>query len=368
VTVGGTPGAGWYPDPWFNGQHRYWTGSQWTGDVFTDTPSVPASPRADYERPPAPPPTQRASTPPPAPSFGYAGNVAPQTSPTAVYGDPSSWDMLESGLPTVEREAWWRRLSRRQLNAIALVTGLVIGFVVVAAVVRPGHDSSAASPVTPLPAPTLPLAPSPQSSTPVSSDPDASYLQRLVVRQPDVVAGNSVQLLNAGNQVVGQTTLDLCNGTYPSEGLRSARLQVVEYDGTGLPVFSTEAVLYQSPKDAAQAMGELRSVAASCPNGPVTSPVGEPTVTTRFHAAPDKGWPSVAGVQRAAYSFTTTDQFGETDQRIAVYVQRGRVLEGLYFDMPTGTQPAVDGQTSVSGIVHLFEQRIAALPASVVTG
>jgi hypothetical protein len=336
--------------------------------VFGDTPAAGVSLRPEHERPPAPPPTERSAAPPPAPGFGYAQGAA--MSATTVF---EPWETLESGPTGPTRTPFWRRLTRGQLNAVALATGLIVGFVVVAVVLRHHtDDSSAAAPFVPAPvpstAPTVPLAPTPQSSTPQSRDPDANVLQRLVVRQNDVVSPNSVQLLDGGNQVSGETTLDLCNGSYPSESLRTARLQVVEYDGTGSAVFSTEAVLYKTPQSAAQAMREVRSVAASCPSSPVTSPVGEPTVTTHFQAAPDKSWQAVPGVERAAYAFTTTDDFGETDQRIAVYVHRGRVLEGLYFDVPGGTQPSVNGQTTVSGIVRLFEQRIAALPASVVNG
>jgi hypothetical protein len=113
-------------------------------------------------------------------------------------------------------------------------------------------------------------------------------------------------------------------------------------------------------------MREIASVVAACPNKPVVSPVGEPTVTTSFEAKPDNGWPSVTGVERQAYAFTTTDQvFGQTDRHVAVYLRRGRVLEGVYFTLP-GTQPPVDGKTSLADITRVFEQRIAALPAAVV--
>ena len=66
------------------------------------------------------------------------------------------------------------------------------------------------------------------------------------------------------------------------------------------------------------------------------SPVGEPTVTTRFQPAPDRAWPAVAGVQRLAYAFTTSDSLGLTESHIAVYLHRGRVLEGVYFPSPAG--------------------------------
>ena len=363
----GVPGPGWHPDPWFSGQHRYWDGRSWTGDVFPDGPvgtygAPQVTLRPEGERPPVAPPTARSAVAPPPPTWGFAAGAP---APTAVF---TPWETLEP--PATER----RRLTSWQISAIALTVGLVVGFAVVAKVIAGAGHKPIAEAVPTLPTvPTVPTAPaspspSPAASTPVSSDPSAPLLQRLVVRQPDVPSSNSVELLDGGNQVSGQTTLDLCNGRFPSEALRTARLQVVEYDGASVGVLSTEAVLYRHSPDAAQAMREVRSVAAKCPDAPVVSPVNEPTVTTRFQAAPDRSWPSVGGVERLAFAFTTTDASGLTEQHVAVYLHRGRVLEGVYFPAPAGTQPAVDGQTSIAGIVDVFAKRIAALPASAVSG
>ena len=52
------------------------------------------------------------------------------------------------------------------------------------------------------------------------------------MQQHDVAADRSVALHPDGDLVTGTTTLDLCNGTFPSESLRTARLQVLELDGT----------------------------------------------------------------------------------------------------------------------------------------
>ena len=284
------PGPGWHPDPWFSGQHRYWDGRTWTGDVFPDgpvgsygTPQIALRPEG--QRPPVAPPTTRSAVAPPPPTWAFGGGPP---APTTVF---APWELLEP-VPAPQR----RRLTPRQINALALAVGLVLGFVVVEkAVEHSGHKKPAAAqtPLTPV-VPTVPASPSPPSSSPVSNDPSAPLLQRLVVRQQDVTTANRVQLLDGGNQVSGQTTLDLCNGRFPSEALRSARLQVVEYDGAGAGVLSTEAVLYRHGGDAAQAMQEVEAVAAKCPHSPVVSPVGEPTVTTRFQAAPDASWPTTS--------------------------------------------------------------------------
>jgi hypothetical protein len=362
----GAPGPGWHPDPWFSGQHRYWDGRSWTGDVFPDgpsgaygTPQIALRPQS--ERPPGPPPTARSTVPPPPPTWGL-GAAAPSTATTVF----APWEVLE---PSAESSEHRRRLTPLQINALALAVGLVLGFVVVEkAVAGHGHKPAAVGPAPSAPLVPASPSPSPSASAPVSNDPSAPLLQGLVVRQRDVPADNSVQLLDGGNQVSGQTTLDLCNGRYPSEALRAARLQVVEYDAGGAGVLSTEAVLYHHGADAAQAMREVKSVAAACPPQPVVSPVGEPTVTTRFQSPPDGSWPSVSGVDRLAFAFTTTDSLGVAESHVAVYLRRGRVLEGVYFPAPAASQPPVDGQSTIAGIVAVFAHRIAALPASAVSG
>jgi hypothetical protein len=192
-------------------------------------------------------------------------------------------------------------------------------------------------------------------------------LSGLVVSQADVPSTVVVQPLQCGNQVTGETTLDLCNGTYPSESLRTARRQVTAVGDVGLAL-STEAVLYTNGAATAQAFSELKSVAAKCPSTPVVSPDGSGTLTTRFSAAPDGAWPQVAGVERLAYEFDSTDDTGQTAHSIAVYLRRGRVLMGVYLAEPAAQQLTVQGQSSTAAIVNVFAQRMAQLPASVVNG
>ncbi len=207
---------------------------------------------------------------------------------------------------------------------------------------------------------------SPGITTPRRVDPDASVLTRLGVQQVDVGVDYSVQVIPNGDEVAGTVTLDLCNGTYPSESLRTARLQVVEVDGALQVVLSTEAVLYRNPAATAQAFNELRGVAKRCPNRPVASPSGGSTLTTKFNPAPDSTWPRTAGVDRLAYDINTVDAGGARDHSIVVYLRRGRAFLGVYFPAPDGAQPQVAGRSTIASIVELFQQRLAALPASVV--
>jgi hypothetical protein len=267
------------------------------------------------------------------------------------------------------------------LIVCVVAVSLIAGFGLTTAILNvtdSGHSSVATGPGTTLPsggsAPGSlgPGAASPGTTTPGSTlppDPDERALAGLIVNQSDVPARYTVHHPASGINLVAPT-LDLCNGTFPSEGLRTARRQVyVGPTNDTSTSFSTEAVLYRSPANGAQAMQELQSVVAKCPPTPVTSPVGEQTVSTRFLPPPDSAWPKKPTVERQAYSFVTTDPVtGQSSPSIAVYLRRGRALMGLYFADPKGAQAPIEGRTAIQQIVAVFEARMARLPENVVNG
>jgi hypothetical protein len=192
-------------------------------------------------------------------------------------------------------------------------------------------------------------------------------LDRVSLRQSDVVNGVVVGLITNGDQLT-RPTLDLCNGTFASEALRTARWQVAAVAANGNAPLSTEAVLYRSAPAGAQAMAEVREVATRCPDKPVVSPVGEPTATTRFNAAPDTKWDDTPNVDRAAYDVTATNAQGGSFHSVVVYLRRGRVLVGLYFLRPDAPQSFFADKTAIGDIVRVFESRMAGLSASAVNG
>jgi len=248
-----------------------------------------------------------------------------------------------------------------------VVVGIVLGLVGARILVRSTQSDDRAGSSAPGPGgsadPAFPPAIPPPPLT--NTDPSASALASLVVRPPDVTAPRVVTLLPGGNGL-SRPTLDLCNGTFASETKRTARLQDVVIDDQGDQTLSTEAVLYDDSGSASQAFAELKTVAAACPSGPVTSPVGEPTVITTFNPSPDGTWPQTATVTRMTFDFTTVDATGRMTHSIAVYLQRGRAVLGLYFFQPDGPQAAVAGRTTIPGIVEVFAGRLAGLATSVV--
>ena len=359
------PLPGWYEDPWNAGQRRYWDGQTWTGHVYSGRWTMPEariwSPSgydalqgeeeaAATEEYIAPAPAPEIPLPPPPPS------PAPPVPPA---------EPARSGLGR------WVPV----LLVLAVVVGLAGGFGAVYAATGGFHRHNKlrlSTPATTTPTAPRLLPPSLGTGNGVqpspSGDPAAKTLSDLVVRQSDVASNVTVEPIVGGNLVSGAATLDICNGTFPSEANRTARLQVVATSDQGELLLSTEAVAYDKPASTAQAFDELKSVAAKCPTTPVVSPVSEPTVTTKVNAAPDGAWPKVATVDRLAFDLTTTDEQGQTQRTIAVYLHRGRILIGVYFANPDGTQPAVNGQTSLPGIVNVFATRLAQLPANIVNG
>jgi len=347
---GAAPSAGWYPDPWSRGHHRYWDGSGWTAGSFPHGPApVEDEPEADPEGAdatqtlPGPPPAGRDPNVPP-PDWAAPASIPPWESPAEA-----PWAVT----PAASKDRMGR-MTTAEFVALIVAVMLVVGSVAtLAGYYAFRHKTPSRTFLGPLP--TLP------------SDPDAAVLQSLVLSQSDVPTTYVVQEIAGGDQVdSGDATLDLCNGAYPSESLRTARLQVAAFDSEGNEALSTEAVLYKNSAATAQAFSELRSVVAGCPSTPVVSPIGEATVTTMFNPPPDGSWPQTPTVDRQAYDFNSTDDSGNSVHSVAVYLRRGRVLMGVYFSNPDGAQVPVTGQDSIQAIVSVFAGRIAKLPASVV--
>jgi len=323
--------AGWYPDPFSNKLDRWWTGQSWT---FSTT-----DPSATPDGPP-PPPLQ--VTPMPA-----------SVAPPPVVPPKTPWS---------ERLG---RIVKGNRLVVAIVLGLIVGLVGARLLHHPARPTTSALAPPSTQGRTGTSPPPTSAPQPINNDPSASALSSLIVKPADVAASMTVALL-PGGAGVGVATLDLCNGTFPSESLRTARLQDGVFDAQDTATLSTEAVLYRDSAATTQAFAELKSVAAACPSTPVPSQSGGSTVVTKFNPPPDGSWPQTPTVNRQAYDFTSTDASGQTDHTVAVYLRRGRVLMGVYFFQPDGDQSPISGQTTVAGIVGVFAARMAALPTSVV--
>jgi hypothetical protein len=159
-----------------------------------------------------------------------------------------------------------------------------------------------------------------------AATPDVGHL---ILQPAQVGKGYVTKMQVGGNLVKGQVTLNLCGTGYPSERLRTKRLQV-DFANRNVPLaISNEVVTYRSG-GAAQAMREVTRRAATCPHRPIdTGEKGLPKLTyriTRFaHSRLLKGYLAVRVDATATIKGKPVVHTG-----YAVYQRRGNVLSGVY--------------------------------------
>ncbi len=91
---------------------------------------------------------------------------------------------------------------------------------------------------------------------------------------------------------------------------------------------------------------------------------GVPPLVWRVHGVSTAGWPEAAAVDRQAFAASVSDPRGETYHSVVVYLRRGRLVVGVYFNNTDGTPSVVTGATTIGATVGLFQRRMAELPAS----
>lgn len=166
----------------------------------------------------------------------------------------------------------------------------------------------------------------------------APNVNKLVLAPSQVGTGYVLMHRQDGAGVKGTVTMDLCGRTgYPSEKLRTARLQV-NYAAQNNPLgLSNEVVAYRAG-GAAQALREAAHHADNCPNRPINS--GEPglpplrfTITRISDTRLLKGYLAVKIRVRGMVKLTVKGkvQRRQVDQTsYAVYQRLGNVLSGTY--------------------------------------
>lgn len=194
---------------------------------------------------------------------------------------------------------------------------------------------------------------------------DVQMLQAVSLTARDAADGTMFQPYEGGDEVAGRTSLDLCFGEYPSEDLRVGRHQVgigqVGLADGGAQV-SSEAILYATPEDAAQAMGELDRARERCPDEPVEPPLDGDALTWEFTDEPDSDWPRDPRVDRQSYEFTVTNPAGQQMTSVATYLRRGRMILALYSAPPEGPALALRNAPGQSRFTEVMTNRLLRLP------
>jgi hypothetical protein len=182
---------------------------------------------------------------------------------------------------------------------------------------------------------------------------DTALLQKVVLKPSQLGAGYKLSQMPGGHEVQNEVTLDFCNATYPSEALRTARLQVL-YDATGNSFHASNEVVTYRPGGAKQALAEVTHEAAVCPNGTVKNPPTGVTNLVRHTrvVADSRLLPGAIAILETDSGVVKGKSMNSTT--MAVYQIRGNVLSGVY---GFGTSPgSVETNT-----LHAAEQSAANL-------
>lgn len=164
----------------------------------------------------------------------------------------------------------------------------------------------------------------------VRDETSSAKLSALILRAAQVGNGYRKQSFGEGDQVEGQVTLDLCGQEFPSEQLRTARLQLgYVHPGENAVWVSNEVVRYR-PGGARQALDELIAAVRDCPRGSVIGQVqGVGPVTYRIKRIKGKDLlPEHLALQVHVRGLIDDEQVDFT--MVLVYQIRGDVLSGVY--------------------------------------
>jgi hypothetical protein len=132
-------------------------------------------------------------------------------------------------------------------------------------------------------------------------------------------------------------TLDMCGFHFKSEAERIARLQVNYVKKGAALKLSNEVVRYQTG-GTALAVREINRAVKTCPSGPVKSSLGG-LVTYRIHRFTAAGLLPEA-IDLRIHESGTYNGHAFSGTFVAIYQVRGRLLSGVYAEVPAGSTVA----------------------------
>ena len=193
---------------------------------------------------------------------------------------------------------------------------------------------------------------------------DPSALESIGLRAEDVAANRQIAIIPDGDTLFGPT-MDFCDGRYPSEELRAARLQQAAYDLDGnFSGISTEVVVYVNKAAAQQALAEVTAARKNCPTGRSFTARDGHKLAFEFHSAPGPSDTPLVDADSRLVVHTTMVVDGEARRAFLVYQVVGRVLAALYFS-DDGSKPynqtALDSFYALAG--DIADRLRAASPA-----
>ena len=197
---------------------------------------------------------------------------------------------------------------------------------------------------------------------------DPLALESIGLQPGDVSSSMTVGTIPDGDGL-GAPTLDFCDGRYPSESLRVARLQRAAYDTDGnFAGISSEVVVYANAVAAKQALAEAIKVRKACPTGTEFTSRDGHKLSFTFHSAPGPSSTPLVDANSRLVIHTTMLVDAEKRRAFIVYQIYGRVLAALYVSEAGGKpfdQTALDSFYMLAGD---FADRLRAAPQTLLNG
>jgi hypothetical protein len=155
-----------------------------------------------------------------------------------------------------------------------------------------------------------------------------------VLSAAEVGAGYKGSVIPRGGTFLGGATLDLCAGAYPSESLRTGRLQM-SYVHAGKAVRVSNEVVTYVPGGAQEALREVRAVAKSCARKPAVVTQGKVKTTTEVAPIHDPNL--LPGSVAVRIHVHQPGSRPEDTTGVAIYQVKNNVLSGVYAWVNNGT-------------------------------
>jgi hypothetical protein len=186
-------------------------------------------------------------------------------------------------------------------------------------------------------------------------------LAKLVLK-PSAVGSGYILVQRSDGKGTAQRTLDLC-GTknYPSETLRTGRLQVDYLKQNAKLALSNEVVTY-APGGAAKAMNEVAQHAATCPSKPIAFE-GQPPLRYKITRITDSKLLHGSVAMRIDVSGKINGK-PVSAIRFAIYQRLGNVLSGVY----SYADNSVSGAAQERFVLHAAEASAKALRSTSTPG
>jgi len=173
-------------------------------------------------------------------------------------------------------------------------------------------------------------------------------LEAVSLKPADLSSGYTLKLIDGGNQVTGQVTLDNCGYNFTSEAKRVARRQYGILDQSGQDAgISNELVAYDSAGSASLALSQWNQAASTCPKTPVhwAEPgLPDSTIVVTMNTLGNATLPVPTNVVTVE---SITAQ-GNTEYFVAAIQVHGQFLDAVYDNVATAPD-----SVEVNGVLQL---------------